>query len=164
MADYKQKELPAFPFHFLPPSNTGALSFQVEETSVKHSGGHSGGGCEQQRQHQNRGRRPLLLGRCVAVVRVADAPHRGPGPARLGQATLVRWVARRAVTSNVLEVAIQVVLGEELASLGTFVGEVLFRIEVRVGAEVCPVGLVSRRPTAYVALDSVTCREEEEEE
>lgn len=106
----------------------------------------------------------MLLGRRVTVVRVADAAHRCPGPARLGQATLVRRVARSAVASDVLEVTVQVVLREELASLGTFVGEVLFRIEVRVCAEVCPVCLVPRGPTAYVALDGVTCCEEEEEE
>lgn len=157
MADYEQRE-PAFPYFFF-PSNTGAPNLQVEETSRTRSGGHSGGSCEQQRQQQKRGRRPMLLGRRVAVVRVADTAHRGPSPARFGQATLVWRVAGRAVAPDVLEVTVQVVLGEELASLGTFVGEVLFRIEVCVRAEVCPIGLVPRGPTAYVALDSVTCRE-----
>lgn len=106
----------------------------MEETARQRSGGHPGGcggSCEPQRQQQQEcGRCPLLLGRRVAVVRVADATHRAPGPARLGQATLVRRVARRAVAPNVLEVTVQVVLGEELASVGTLVGEVLFRVEV----------------------------------
>lgn len=56
----------------------------------------------------------------------------------------MRRVVRRAVAPDVLEVAVKVVLGEKLASVGALVGEVLFSIKVGVRAVVCAVGLVPR--------------------
>lgn len=132
----------------------------------RRSGGHPSG-CQpepegQQDKCRRRSRR-LHRRSGVAVVRVADASHRAPGPARFRQATLVRRVLRSAVAPDVLEVTVQVVLREELAPVGTLVGKVLLRIEVGVRAVVCSVRLVPRRPAAYVALHSVPCREQQGE-
>lgn len=123
------------------------------------SGGHPSSGCQPQKERQQDQRRRGPTVRCrIAVVRVADASHRGPGPARLRQAPLVWRVRRSTVAPDVLEVTVKVVLWEKLASMLAVMGEVLLPVKVGVRAVVCAVGLVPRWPAADEALDSLTCR------
>lgn len=61
-----------------------------------------------------------------------------------------------------LEIAVEVVLRKDLAAMGAVVREVLFRVEVGVGAVVRPVGVVAGGPAAHVAPHRRTSRDHQQ--
>lgn len=65
--------------------------------------------------------------------------------------------ASKRTPRTLLNLTVEVVLRKDLAAMGAVVREVLFRVEVGVGAVVRPVGVVAGGPAAHVAPHRRTC-------